>query len=158
MARKIGTTKSGKTGTVTSTGDTQIDTAPATVNPIDDIKTEFENQKTGIEEQRTKRKYTKRQPKDAEPDADAAEKVQAFSDMGKVLLRMGCARLPNPLPPSEEEEKMFSDSLGKVIVKYLPAAGEYSAEVTLAIACAGILIPRVIKERGESIPETTGTA
>jgi len=147
-AQKVGTSVATTEGVGSSTGPAVIE-EPEHSSPIGPLEEKY--RADAEEVSKPKRKYTRRaKPEDEE---DPKEKIAAFGSAGKLLLRFVAVRMPNPLPPSPEEENAFADALGEVIVKYLPSAGEYEAEATLGIVSLGFILPRIIKPTPEEKAE-----
>lgn len=84
------------------------------------------------------------------------EKAQSFAAMSGVVLDIICARLPNPLPPSPEEKEFFAAGVGAIAEKYLPQAGGYDAEISLALAAVVILVPRMVKVEKKPMDTQSG--
>lgn len=68
----------------------------------------------------------------------------------KVATRLLCSALPNPEEPSDLEIQILNDSLSAVAQKHFDSLVEYDAEFALALALAGVIIPRLQKKK---IPE-----
>jgi hypothetical protein len=81
--------------------------------------------------------------------------------MSGLLLEMACKRMPNPLPPTPEESKLFSLGVGQCVEKYLPMIGEWAPEATLLIAVTVVFLPRMVKPGAKKIaplPVQTGSS
>jgi len=127
-------------------------------NDVNDVIKNIENTPEAIPKKRGRKKGTKAgidfgipkssQIKEPEtnPDVNNSEVFKdAISNIGGVLLDIAAPRLPNDVPFSEAEKKMFNDALTPVIDKYFIGVGQYEAEISLVLVSIIIFYPRLIK-------------
>jgi len=85
-------------------------------------------------------------PPEQKPDGTTSDVFKdAVGNIGGVLLDIASPRLPNAVPFSDQEKKMFNDALTPVIDKYFIGVGQYEAEVSLILVSLIIFYPRLIK-------------
>ena len=136
-------------GTVSETKEDAGGTpSPASGKPLAELKTEYAEARA-----EKKRSHNKKKA----PDADL-EKREAFLS-GFVLfsgmaLKLICARMPNPLEPTQEESEMWNTAVTAVMGKYFSSFASWDAELSLCIAAVFIFLPRMKKEKtdAESAP------
>ena len=105
------------------------------------LKKEFDAEAAAI---KPVRKYSKRQTREDEEKAAKIESLKSdFNAFGGMLLDVMCPRMPNPIPPTEQEKELFGNAVGRIIEKYAPQLGGYDAELALAVAVLVVFAPRM---------------
>ena len=116
---------------------------------LDKLKAEYVEDKEIAQEKKTRKRRTK---KEITEDSSKFESFkQTIFPVSELLLNILCSRLPNPLPPTELELKMFDASMNAVAEKYFEKFIEYSAEVGLLLACSVIIVPRMKRTSTSSV-------
>lgn len=100
-----------------------------------------------------KRKYTKRTTKEVVPETPAG--MQLFTDkesLRRIVVGFGnmvCRRMPDPLPITDWETDLLTDTSHAMIQKYLPSATESLTEYAFFAALAVLYIARKDKPVAE---------
>jgi hypothetical protein len=114
--------------------------------------------KAGYQESREAKKDKKpRKKKDVDVDTEKRDAfLSGFVVFSNMALKMICARMPTPLPPTPEETEMFNTSVTAVMTKYFSTFANWDAELSLVIAMVFIFIPRMKKEEEETDAASSG--
>ena len=88
----------------------------------------------------------RRSKAEAEQTAKIESLKHDFNAFGGLILEVVCPRLPNPLPPTDQEKQLFGNAVGRIIEKYAPQLGGYDAELALAVAVIVVFAPRMKKQ------------
>ena len=95
---------------------------------------------------------------DEPPKLPSEELTQAIKQLGGIILDLAAPRLPNPVPFTEQEKKLFNNSLSKVALKYTVNVGKWEEETALLLVTLVLFYPRVKpKKETEKPKEKTPT-
>jgi hypothetical protein len=121
-----------------------------------DLKARYEAGE-GPSEKKDKGAEVKKAKKKSELAQEAA-RFETFSGSLKLLSQVGaemlCSGLPNRKPPTELEVSMLDASLSGVAQKHFDKLLEYDAELALLIVVLSIVIPRLKREKVETVDVT----
>jgi hypothetical protein len=125
--------------------------SPASGTPIAELKEAYKDARDTKKEKKPRKKKT--------DDVDTEKRdafLSGFVVFSNMALKMICARMPKPLPPTEEETEMFNTSVTAVMTKYFASFANWDAELSLVIAMVFIFIPRMKKEEEETDAAPSG--
>jgi hypothetical protein len=142
--------KDSSQGTESSeTGSGALD-SPASGTPVAELKAQYQEAR----EEKKERKPRKKKAIDVDTEK-RDQFLSGFVLFSSLALKMICARLPNPLPPTPEETEMFNTTVTGVMTKYFASIANWDAELSLLVACVFIFIPRM-KSPQEEVDAETG--
>lgn len=129
--------------------------SPAPINADPSLSSDLQAIKTGMEAEKeerslgikTPRRTQKRLLEEQEQQEAIRKSAEVFSVGGNLLLKFLAKRLPNPIPPTEEELEAFDQAVTGVVMKYLPTMGNWKEEIILGTVLIGIGLPRFIREK-----------
>lgn len=108
-------------------------------------KEETERLKTEATEEKTERRKKRR--KKAKPEPEIDPETQRYADglknLSTALLKIACARFPNPIPPTATELDLWNDATNRMLVKYIPRVGDWKEEVEFALVALIVFQPRL---------------
>jgi len=78
-----------------------------------------------------------------EAPADIGRLSEGIALLGRAILEIVCARLPDPKPPTTTETMLFSESLEAITAKHAPQLVNWVPEIMLAATTAAVILPRM---------------
>lgn len=113
---------------------------------LTDLQTRLNARQILPEESEKETPYQKRKREKAELEQQSIGTIKGGLSLATdLLLEVGCARLPNPLPPTDTEKKIFNQSIEAGVDKYLPMILPYAVEVSILLSVLVIAVPRLKK-------------
>jgi hypothetical protein len=112
--------------------------------PSERIREHLNTYHEELENQKPKRRNAR---EDKDREAELVSLKSQFSPIGRFLTSLICMRMPNPIPPSEQELQLAEQATDALVEKYAPLLKENGAEFTALLVFGGILLPRAGLEK-----------
>jgi hypothetical protein len=123
---------------------------------IDNTVSEFKAEAEAVQ---SKRKYSPRKKK--EPDTEVDEQKVRFDSLkanfnvlGSFGIDLVCARMPNPIPATDEEKRIAGEVTANLIGKYSDTMNDYGEELAFAFMLLIVFAPRLKKPEPVSTQES----
>lgn len=121
-----------------------------------DLKARYEAGEAPTETAKEKREKKQSKPK-AEREAEA-QRFEAFQGslglVARVASEMLCNALPKPTAPTDLEVEVLDKALSGVAQKHFDKLLAYDAEASLALVLLAIILPRLKKDKPQTVDVT----